>query len=267
MAATIAGYAFLLLVTACGSPDSASLEENPAESSELPITDGHGFGVNDELPKYTVSLERCYGPSSNPSRCEETCTGTIVGSNWIITAAHCMVGPDQTIHFYAGGNYSSDTRHVAEVKLPYGATPSTYSVNGRRQDIALVRMDQPIPLGGQYKAAFITLNPGGIDPVVGKEGWVVGAGLHDGQPNNQGLSKGTDARVTEFGSAINTMVTDAKVNSGDSGGGFFTLLGSSVIGRMELVGVLSATDNASGKGLFTYLGGDMRLWIASVILN
>lgn len=270
--AILAGCTLLSLLAACATPDGgASLEESPTASNELAITDGHDFGPNDELPKYTVSFERCFGPND----CKPTCTGTIVRSNWILTAAHCLVGPDETIHFYSGGQYSSDTRRVAEVRFPEPpaapdyVTPHKYLPSGQRWDLVLVRMDRPIPLGTQYKAAFITLNPGGIDPVVDKQGWVVGAGLHEGRLNDRGTLKWSDARVTNFGASINTLVSDAKVNSNDSGGGFFTWLGnSSSTGMMELVAVTSALDTASAQHVATYLGrDDVRTWIASIILN
>jgi hypothetical protein len=247
----------------CGRNDSMQNEDH-----KLAIYQGQRLNPGDLIPKYTVSFHHVNVLAGLDQVGEQYCTGTIVRSQWILTAAHCLVFPGDFIKFYNGSGYSGDTRRVSldilsnPLRRPPNVTPTNYWVNNQRQDVLLVKMDSPIPLDtGLYKSAFVTVKlDDRIDPVLGNKGWI--AGGKDSTATTGNLLY-ADAEVTTFNRSTNGLVVDAYAETGDSGGPFFTK--GATAGTLELVGVLSAVNALTRGSSLTYLGlsPGLRDWIIS----
>jgi len=217
---------------------------------------GKYFGPNDKMPRYIVTFENCY--PSYP--CEEFCTGTIIEADWILTAGHCNVGPGHVVRLHAHGQPSSWTQRVVEVKRPPGVDYKNNTVNGVRMDLALVRLDKPIPLGDQFRKARITSS----FPVAGMKGWVAGGGDHDGRSNERGILKWADAKIDKYFANTNTLLLSVWANPGDSGGPFMRWFNDNpASGDMELIGVWSAV---LVQPYMTFVGTPaVRAWIMTTI--
>jgi secreted trypsin-like serine protease len=74
------------------------------------------------------------------------CGASILNNQWIVTAAHCLVGLEATdVHVVAGTNVlSSGVLRINAARL---ITHTGYNSNTQDQDIALVELKTPLPLG------------------------------------------------------------------------------------------------------------------------
>lgn len=107
----------------------------------------HASGVNRQFPSM-VKLKMVYDHDGFTET--EHCGGTVIDSRWVVTAAHCVQGPDGTtekwdrIEIVAGDSSlegrSTITRTASNVVCHAGFDYS-YLAN----DMALIRLDEPLP--------------------------------------------------------------------------------------------------------------------------
>lgn len=110
------------------------------------------------------------------------CTGVVVASRWILSAAHCKLTTAHTVHFYSGSTENGVVIGIDKVVLPAGVDPSTddfdAAPDGHMADLALLHLKANIP-----SSARIALLPtAGVDQhtVAGNAATTVGTGKHDG---------------------------------------------------------------------------------------
>ncbi len=217
----VASVALLLVSAACvdAEPDDA------VDQTEQGIVNG------DE------ALEWMYQRAVKP---EYPCSGTLIGSRYVLTALHCTnynnVG--ETVHFYtdADGFDPVLERTITHVLTRPGtdADDDYWDVNGQYSDLAILRLSGAAPptsvpalLGWEY-------------PGTGAKLTVVGGGNHDGAGyDNDIAALRYTTEFTTTDDADGLFHTDVHAtNPGDSGGPLYR-------GRMIFGVVHGGTHHAS----------------------
>ncbi len=72
------------------------------------------------------------------------CTGTVIAPRWILTAAHCLNSPANSVSFLIGNNYSSPVATYTADQTIFD--PSYSGTNDAGHDLGLVHVTADIPL-------------------------------------------------------------------------------------------------------------------------
>jgi trypsin len=166
------GIASLLLALAIQAPAHAENALKPFIVGGVPVKD------ISELPWQVALLD---GASTMP---RQFCGGSIVASQWILTAAHCVEGrtPDKidvlagTIHKYAGGERSDSTAIFIHPK--WGQTALRYDF-----DAALIKLPKPLTVGKAIELATAA-TPLPVDFPIRVSGW---GATSEGGPSSSDL--------------------------------------------------------------------------------
>lgn len=146
------------------------------------------------------------------------CTGTVVASNVVLTAAHCVSGKKQVVVAYAENGSHVLQRVVARAMHPGFSGSSSVSV-----DIALIRLERPLPA----RLSPLPIDRGESDHAIGASRLVAGFGM---QRENDEASAGTLRSATmqvlprlfprfmRLGTSVDAELSDAAICTGDSGG-------------------------------------------------
>src|SRR3990167_253118 len=196
----------------------------------------------------------------------ETCSGTLISSNAVLTAAHCGCGGDPKTIVFGGDLNSSTQAHITRFeKMTPGCTESDW-LNG---DLALAFIEpqltiQPMaiadlswmePDGKLLVAGFGNTKQGGIGVKMKAEIPVVSRDCQDPDSSAYGCSKGREAVAGKFAQA-DTCV-------GDSGG-------PAIVTRSSVQYVAATTSRSiRGRqhcgygGIYVRLDGAALAWIRS----
>jgi secreted trypsin-like serine protease len=146
------------------------------------------------------------------------CTGTVVASNVVLTAAHCVSGKKQVVVAYAENGSHVLQRVVARALHPGFSRNASVSV-----DIALIRLERPLPA----RLSPLPIDRGESDHGIGASRLVAGFGM---QRENDEASAGTLRSATmqvlprlfprfmRLGTSVDAELSDAAICTGDSGG-------------------------------------------------
>jgi V8-like Glu-specific endopeptidase len=188
---------------------------------------------------------------------QSACTGTLIGTRAVLTAAHCVATktpPYQLIdpvNFYIGGLYG--TRYTAASAIVHPGY-----AGGNNADIAVVLLKEDVT---EFSPIQIASSP----PVVGEEVVLVGYG----RTGEESGSFGTMHRAVNIISSVEAQIFriegvgggTGNICNGDSGGPTFAKRN----GREVLIGIHSTKGGVCGQQ-----GNDMRAdvflpWIANQI--
>ncbi len=140
--------AVFLMAAACASPE-------PTTDSFTPIVGGVDANIMD-FP-WQVSLQSPV--SSDDEKPFHFCGGSIIDKFWILTAAHCVDGlQEDQLRVVAGSTKVSESDREGQVRNVLRiVSHSEYTEASKGNDIALIRLSEPLDLGAAIGAMPIPL--------------------------------------------------------------------------------------------------------------
>lgn len=237
---------------ACGAP--SKFQHVASTTTGARYTRGqsvqHAKGVNPQFQSM-VKLKMVYDHGDFSET--EHCGGTVIGSRWVVTAAHCVQGAEgddskwDRIEITAGDQSLVGTSTISRVATDV-VCHSGFDYSYLSNDIALIRLDEPLPaeivpasMDG-YRRPSVTA--GGIAEVAG---WPV-TGSKAGQKTLQALA--LSVKKVEWPGYITVTSPSGRLEGvcrGESGGPIVGMAN----GVRQLAGVLSGiemgTENSAGE--------------------
>jgi hypothetical protein len=206
------------------------------------------------------------------------CGGSIIGSNWVVTAAHCTKNstggttPASQMFVRVGLNNPSNVNEGKTYSVSEAIVNESYNSQTLLNDIALLRLADTINFANATPIKLVTTldaAKGAIDP--GVMSWVTGWGLTNVNPEvfptslqKLQLPIISDAQAsTVWGTIPATDLMAGYLNgnkdacNGDSGGPLVV----PVFGEYKLAGIVSwGSQNCNTYGAYTSVS-DMESWI------
>merc|ERR1719356_101060 len=146
------------------------------DSKDGPSQDGPGQQIVNGTQaqscywKWQVGLAR-------PGSSSTFCGGSLIASNWVVTAQHCVAGQSY-IDIWAGSNYPASGERRSSSQI----------IQHPVADMALIQLSQPFSLGGYIDAAPLPTYP----IADGSECWITGWGrLYNNGPGASVLMQAT----------------------------------------------------------------------------
>lgn len=237
---------------ACGAPHKFQHTSSTTTGSRYKRGESvrHAQGVNPQFGAM-VKLKMVYDHGDFSET--EHCGGTVIGSRWVVTAAHCVQAAEgddskwDRIEITAGDKSLKGTSTISRVATDV-VCHAGFDYSYLSNDIALIRLDEPLPAEivpatmDSYRRPSVSA--GGIAEVAG---WPV-TGSKAGQTTLQALA--LSVKKVEWPGYITVTSPSGRLEGvcrGESGGPIVGMAN----GVRQLAGVLSGiemgTENSAGE--------------------
>lgn len=151
------------------------------------------------------------------------CGGTVVGNQWVLTAAHCAAAMKKEAaaeFFIREGAYDLNSSEGRRIKVVNIVAHPQYDPNLKVNDVALLRIEQPAQAPRQKMLSRGDVAQG---LVPGKNATVIGFGLVAEEANTSALLRQVDVPVVAKSDCQEVYggeaITDAAFCAGDKAGG------------------------------------------------
>jgi len=136
--AILLGFVAVAYAADCGNP---TVDPNPNRSDFFDKIVGGTIAVKDSLPwQCHLGYKSVYGSN------QFICGGTIIGSKWILTAAHCIISTSASAFTVRVGQHDSSIQEASarNYKVKRVIKHNLYNANTINNDIALIELTDAI---------------------------------------------------------------------------------------------------------------------------
>lgn len=224
----------------------SSLSAHASEKS-LPIVGGQVVTSTDQIAKSTVALLLFSKEGA------ALCTGSIMDTSHILTAAHCVEGATKGIVIFAlslpadGTSPKKEDMRTVTHMVDSADFPGAANINSVPEfhDLAILTFEGGMP-AGYVPAKYLTQAQYDQAVKLNANVTVAGYGTINAEHTGEGTLRKTNLKIKQIspkGMAVLVAGTNTDACSGDSGGPAFV----NVSGSLRLFGVLSRGDKQCAK--------------------